>query len=134
VLRVVGNGRATLTVLTQGKEGTLEVVVDAEDEPNRIPVALVPTSITVKSGTRVVLDGLQSRDPDGDPLRYQWKQVRGLKVALLNRDEAKATFMAPKVGSRRLLRFTLQVTDMKGPDSVKGADSVPTSIDVWVEP
>jgi hypothetical protein len=134
MLRVVGNGRAILSVFAQGKEETLEVVVDAEEEPNRIPVARVPNEVTVKSGTRVVLDGLQSSDPDGDPLRYQWKQVRGLKVALLNRDEVKATFMAPKVGSRRLLRFTLQVTDMKGPDVVKGADSPPASMDVWVEP
>ncbi len=134
MLRVVGNGRATVAVFAQGKEGTLDVVVDAEEEANGIPVARVPSQITVKSGMRVVLDGLQSSDPDGDPLRYQWRQVRGLKVALLNRDEAKATFMAPKVASRRLLRFTLQVTDMKGPDSVKGADSAPAAIDVWVEP
>jgi hypothetical protein len=134
MLRVVGNGRATVAVFAQGKEGTLDVVVDAEEEANGIPVARVSSQITVKSGTRVLLDGLQSSDPDGDPLRYQWKQVRGLKVALLNRDEAKASFMAPKVASRRLLRFTLQVTDMKGPDSVKGADSAPAAIDVWVEP
>ena len=46
----------------------------------------------------------------------------------------KATFMAPAVSSPRLLRFKFQVTDMKGPDTVKGADSLPVYVDVWVEP
>jgi len=134
MVQVKGNGRAVVTVKNRGKEGKLTVLVEAETSPNHEPVARVPAELTVKSGHLVVLDGIQSRDPDGDPLHYEWKQLRGNKVALLNSNEAKATFMAPPVMQRRQFQFSLQVTDMAGPDTVKGADSRPAMISVWVEP
>lgn len=52
----------------------------------------------------------------------------GNKVPLLDADSPKATFVAPKVSSKRLLRFTLQVTDMKGPDTMKGGDSFSSEV------
>ncbi len=134
VVRVLGNGRALLTVANRGKQGTLQVVVKAEVEPNHPPTANAGPDVTVKTGTRVVLSGLQSLDPDGDPLRYEWTQVRGIKVSLLDQNTVRATFVAPKVSGKRLLQFKLRVTDMKGPDTVKGADSLPAFINVWVEP
>lgn len=132
--QVVGNGRAAITVANRGRVGTLEVVVDGNSEPNQTPIARAGPDLTVKSGATVVLNGIQSTDPDGDPLRYEWKQIRGHKVTLFNVDEAKATFVAPKVSRRRLLQFRLRVTDMTGPDTVKGADSLPSVVSVWVEP
>lgn len=133
-VRVTGHGRATITVTNRGKVGKLEVVVTGEQGPNRPPVAKVDKELVVKAGTPVVLNGLQSSDPDGDPLRYEWKQTRGNSVTLMNLYEPKATFTAPKVAKRRLLQFQLRVTDMMGPDTVKGADSQPATIDVWVDP
>ncbi|MGH7262153.1 MAG: hypothetical protein ACREI9_16040 [Nitrospiraceae bacterium] len=41
--------------------------------------------------------------------------------------------MGPTVAAKRLLQFRLKVTDMKGPDLVKGADSFPAFINVWIE-
>jgi hypothetical protein len=134
MVQVKGNGKAVVTVKNRGKEGRITVLVEAEESLNHEPVARVPAELTVKSGHLVVLDGLQSRDPDGDPLHYEWKQLRGNKVALLNGNEAKATFMAPPVVRRRQLQFSLQVTDMAGPDTVKGADSRPAIISVFVDP
>lgn len=134
IVQVKGNGKAVVTVKNRGKEGRLHVLVEAEMIQNREPVARVPVELTVKSGHIVILDGLQSRDPDGDPLHYEWKQLRGNKVSLMNSNEAKATFMAPTVAQRRQLQFALQVTDMAGPDTVKGADSRPAVISVWVDP
>lgn len=134
LLQVVGEGRATLTVTNRGKEGRLDVVVKAEAENNRAPVAHAGSDQTVKAGATVQLNGLRSRDPDGDPLRYEWEQVRGHALSLLDADSPKPTFVAPKVSARRLLRFRLRVTDMKGPDTVKGADSLPSYVNVWVEP
>lgn len=133
-IRVEGPGRASLHVANRGKVGTLDVQVIGDDEPNRPPLANPGEDQTVKGGARVVLSGVQSVDPDGDPLRYEWSQVRGLKVDLTGPNEAKATFIAPKVSAKRLLRFRLQVTDMKGPDTVKGADSLPAYLNIWVEP
>ncbi len=133
-VRVMGNGKAFLTVVNRGKQGTLQVVVKAEVEPNHPPTADAGPDATVKTGSRVVLSALQSLDPDGDPLRYEWTQVRGIKVSLLDQNTVRATFVAPKVSGKRLLQFKLRVTDMKGPDTVKGADSLPAFINVWVEP
>jgi hypothetical protein len=109
-------------------------VVAAEEEPNRSPIARVSARIEGKGGQMIVLDGLESHDPDGDPLRYEWKQTRGNKVTLMNHGEAKAAFVAPYVTARRLLQFKLRVTDMRGPDSVKGADSEISTVDVWIDP
>ena len=133
-VQVKGNGKAIVTVKNRGKEGRLTILVNGDTSPNHEPIARVPAELTVKSGHLVVLDGLQSRDPDGDPLRYEWKQLRGNKVPLLNSNDAKASFMAPSVVQRRQLQFSLQVTDMTGPDTVKGADSRPAIISVWVDP
>lgn len=134
VVQVVGNGKAMLTVSNRGKSGVLEVIVKGEAEANRAPMARTGPDLTVKGGARVVLSGLQSADPDGDPLKYAWTQIRGQKVSLLDPDSATATFVAPKVSARRLLQFRLSVTDMKGPDLVKGADSFPAVMNVWIEP
>ncbi len=134
LLRVEGNGRATLTVTNRGKQGTLDVVVQSPAEANGWPSADAGPALHVKAGRPVVLDGTRSLDPDGDPLRYQWRQVRGMKVSLLDPNTPRPRFVAPKVSVTRLLRFELQVTDMAGADTVKGADSLPTVVDVWVEP
>lgn len=134
VVQVVGNGKAMLTVSNRGKSGVLEVIVKGEADPNRAPIARTGPDLTVKGGAMVVLSGLQSADPDGDPLKYAWTQIRGQKVSLLDPDSATATFVAPKVSARRLLQFRLNVTDMKGPDLIKGADSFPAVVNVWIEP
>lgn len=133
-IRAEGPGRASLQVANRGKVGMLDIQVMGDDEPNQPPLANPGMDQTVRGGTRVVLSGVQSVDPDGDPLRYEWSQVRGLKVDLTGPNEAKATFIAPKVSAKRLLRFRLQVTDMIGPDTVKGADSLPAYLNIWVEP
>ena len=73
----------------------------------------------------MLLDGLKSRDPDGDPLHFEWKQILGHRVILSNVNEAKATFVAPIVSHKRRYQFSLVVTDMAGPDTIKGADSAP---------
>ena len=54
---------------------------------------------------------LGSADPDGDPLRYEWMQVRGNAVSLLDPNTPRATFVAPRVSTKRLLRFKLRVTE-----------------------
>jgi hypothetical protein len=112
----------------------VEVSVDADATENRAPIARTASELHVKTGSLVVLDGLQSSDPDGDPLRYSWKQIRGHRVTLSNVNEAKATFVAPPVSEPKSFQFALTVMDMAGPDRVKGADSLPAIITVLVSP
>jgi len=128
LLQVTGNGRTTVTVSNRGKQASLDVVVEVNDEPNEPPVADAGSNRTVKSGTKVELSGLKSRDPEGEALFYAWSQVRGAKVALLDVNMPRASFVAPQVSEPRLYRFKLRVTDKQG------ADSLPAYADVWVEP
>jgi hypothetical protein len=134
IAHVMGNGKARITVEYRGKSGVVEVHVDADAAENRAPIARTASDLDVKSGSLVVLDGLRSSDPDGDPLRYSWKQIRGHRVTLSNVNEAKATFVAPPVSEPKSFQFALTVMDMAGPDRVKGAESPPAIITVLVRP
>lgn len=128
MLQIVGNGKATITVTNRGKRGSLDVDVNVNDEPNDPPIADAGTNKTLKAGSRVKLNGLKSRDPEGEALYYSWSQVRGSKVSLLDVNSSEASFLAPAVSEPRMYRFKLRVTDKKG------ADSLPAFVDVTVEP
>jgi hypothetical protein len=128
MLKIVGNGKTVLTVKNRGQQATLDVHVSVGDEPNEPPVAVAGENRTVKSGTKVELNGLRSHDPEGEALFYSWSQVRGAKVPLLDLNMPRASFLAPFVSEPKLFRFRLRVTDKKG------ADSMPSFVDVSVEP
>lgn len=128
MLQIVGNGKTTLTVTNRGKQASLDVDVNVNDEPNEPPMADAGPNRTVKAGSKVKLSGLKSRDPEGEALYYAWSQVRGSKVPLLDVNNSEASFQAPAVSEKRTYRFKLRVTDKKG------ADSVPAFVDVTVEP
>ncbi len=81
----------------------------------------------VKEGSKVVLDGTNSKDKDVDKMRYSWKQVQGPKVKLAHDDDAVASFEAPNVpsGKNQLdLQFSLTVTDGESTDK----DTVSVSV------
>ena len=128
LLQIVGNGKTVLTVTNHGKRASLDITVTVNDEPNEPPIADAGASMTVKAGSKVKLSGLKSRDAEGEALYYSWSQVRGNKIAMLDVDNAEASFLAPIVSEKRTYRFKLRVTDKKG------ADSVPAFVDVVVEP
>ncbi|MBM4135080.1 MAG: hypothetical protein FJ245_15110 [Nitrospira sp.] len=128
MLQIVGKGSATITVTNRSKQASLDVKVEVNDEPNEPPVAEAGPNRIVKAGTKVELNGLNSKDPEGEALYYAWSQVRGSKVPLLDVNMPKASFLAPQVSEKRLYRFKLRVTDKNG------ADSVPAYVDVVVEP
>ena len=128
LLRLVGNGTATITAKNRGQEATLEIVVEVNDDPNEPPVPDAGGDKTVQSGTRVQFNALRSYDPEGGSLQYYWSQIGGSKVPLLDPYSPKASFLAPLVEDVRLFRFKLRVTD------TQGADSFPVFVNVTVEP
>jgi len=128
LLQLVGDGQTTLTIANRGKQESLDVIVEVGGESNEPPIADAGDSRTVKAGKKVELNGLKSRDPEGEALYYSWSQVRGAKVPLLDVHMPRASFTAPQVSERRLYRFKLRVTDKKG------ADGLPAYVDIWVEP
>lgn len=128
LLQIVGNGKTTITVSNRGKQGSLDIDVAVNDEPNEPPIADAGVTKTVKAGSRVKLSGLKSRDPEGEALYYSWSQVRGSKVPLLDANSSEPSFLAPALSEPRTYRFKLRTTDKKG------ADSLPAFVDVTVIP
>ena len=63
-------------------------------------------------GTIGTLNGSESRDPDGDPITYFWRNVGTLAAEILDQGAAR-----PRVkftGGKGLYEFELEVTDDKG--------------------
>ncbi len=68
---------------------------------NQPPTADAGADRTVRVGETVVLDGSRSRDPEGQPLRYQWRIVSapaGSTATLSGGDTVKATFVPDLAG------------------------------------
>jgi hypothetical protein len=120
-------GVGAVTVLTFQLEvsdtalaGTDDVTVIVEQE-NHAPIADAGEPRTVFSGAAVTMNAGGSRDPDNDPLHFQWTQVEGPTVTMEGAGTATPTFTAPPVGSPTSLAFDLTVSDGQlagGPDRV----------------
>ncbi len=81
---------------------------------NLPPVADVgdPGPLTRDEFSTVILDGSASRDPENDPLTYQWRQTAGPHVQINNAGQEVANFTAPAVGfGGQDLGFELSVSD-----------------------
>ncbi|MEM6370003.1 MAG: hypothetical protein AAF851_17030 [Myxococcota bacterium] len=76
---------------------------------NRPPVAVAELVI---ESERVLLDGRQSRDPDGQLVQFRWTQTAGPSVELTGGSEALASF-TPVEGEGELV-FSLLVRDDQG--------------------
>jgi hypothetical protein len=95
--------------------GTAVIRVAADAAGNRPPHADAGEPLEVREGTMVFLDGRASFDPDGDPLTYQWTQVGGPGVVLVDAETATPSFTAPLlgggIGGGETLTFRLIVSD-----------------------
>ncbi|MBY6226453.1 glycosyl hydrolase family 18 protein [Ferrimonas balearica] len=89
--------------------------------PNRAPIANAGADQTVVGPAQITLRGSQSRDPDGDPLSYQWAQSSGPVLTLSDADSANASFSLTATDETVQYGFTLTVTD---PDGLSSSDSV----------
>jgi hypothetical protein len=90
---------------------------------NHPPLAEVegPPRRTVRSGETVSLDASSSRDPDGQPLHFEWVyypepgSYRGPALEIESRMEPRARFTAPRVDSPATVHVILSVTDSGSP-------------------
>lgn len=93
---------------------------------NQPPVAEAGPDQTVQESSAVMLDGTASYDPDIETLSYQWTQILGPAVTLMNANTATPFFTAPSVGAGgATLVFDLTVTD---PHLLTGSDSVAVNV------
>jgi hypothetical protein len=120
VADIVGSYVIELVVTDNRRQtGNDQVIVQAME--NQAPVANAGPDRTVTVGTPVTLDGGQSKDPDGDPLTFQWRfvsQPEGSTATLTDAETAQAKF-TPGVAGDYILE--LVVTD---PDGATDSDQV----------
>jgi hypothetical protein len=122
-------GAAELTVTNRGSTSTTVVYVTAPDPPdNLIPVPDPGPDRTVTSESIVTLSAAASRDPDGSPLKYRWRQESGRIVTLTVTNAVDLRFIAPRVAAPQELTFSLVVGDDRG------ATSFPAVVRVTVQP
>ncbi len=70
-------------IVSNGDAASKPAVVEIEvDRANSAPRADLAPALTLTLGENLVLDGSRSRDPDGDRLVYNWRQLSG--TALLS--------------------------------------------------
>ena len=94
---------------------------------NQSPIADAGLDQTVQENSPVTLDGTGSYDPDLEALTYQWTQVGGSPITLINANTALPSFTAPMVGTvGATLTFQLIVTD------VNSVPSIPDTVTVVV--
>ena len=127
-----GFGSQTLTfqlTVSSGSQSSTDTVDIIVTNVNHAPVADAGDDQNVNEDSAVVLSGIDSYDPDSDPLNYQWVQTGGPAVALTGANTAAPSFTAPilagGVGSAESLTFDLTVSD--------GTISQTASVTVLVE-
>lgn len=126
-IKVVGKSRlfsqpSIMTLMIAGLFASVPAISAVHSPMNLAPVADAGAGQNVLEGAPVSLDGSRSRDPDGDPLTYQWTQMGGPGVALSGANTARPSFIAPMVNLNEILEFRLQVSDgqlMSAPSVVR---------------
>ncbi len=73
----------------------LAPVISGGTASNRAPQTNAGSDQTVSQGAIVTLDGSGSKDPDGNPITFAWKQISGTTVQLSNPAAVNPTFTAP---------------------------------------
>ncbi|MBI4650759.1 tandem-95 repeat protein [Candidatus Desantisbacteria bacterium] len=90
----------------------------ATKEANIPPIANAGTDQNVNVGTKVILNGSSSNDPNGDNITYLWTQISGANITLSNSSSVSPTFSP---NSADIYIFQLIVNDGKtnsSPDTV----------------
>jgi hypothetical protein len=104
-----------LTVSSNGLGSATDLVIIRVTTGNSAPTADAGSDQTVNKRSTVKLAG-SGTDPDGDKLRYSWKQTAGDKVKLSSSIVSNPTFVAPNIanGESKILTFALTVSDRFG--------------------
>jgi MYXO-CTERM domain-containing protein len=79
--------------------------------PGQRPLAFAGDDQTVTAGDTVFLDGSTSLDPDGSAVTFAWTQASGPVVTIADALGANPSFVAPDLGSPRVVTLRLVVKD-----------------------
>lgn len=102
-----------LTITTAANETAEDTVTFTIKRVNQAPSVSANSTVAAKGKETVNLIGTAS-DIDGTIRSYEWKQISGVSVTIINPDAAAANFIAPDVVEKTELGFQLTVTDNDG--------------------
>ena len=101
------------------------IVTGALEQPNQPPNANGGNDLNVEIDTKVLLDGIESTDEDGEIVSYKWEQTAGPEINLEQSNEQRASFDVPDSAADSKLTFKLTVVDDKD-----ASDSDDASVEV----
>lgn len=108
-----GNYRVTLrTTDPYGVYSEDEMIISVN--VNAPPIADAGPDQIIDPGITATLDGSTSSDPGGTIVSYQWTQLTGTAVTLINASAATASFDTVGLSAAEVLTFELSVTDDGG--------------------
>jgi uncharacterized repeat protein (TIGR01451 family) len=124
-------GESTLDPNPQNNQVSRTFTVEIQ---NVAPIADGGADLTIDAEQTVTLDASNSRDPNGDPISFSWRQVEGPSIELDESFSLRLEFLPTLAGT---YTFELTVTDDKGLQStdnvtvvvVDSAKFVPTTDD-----
>jgi len=87
---------------------TVNIVINVV---NTAPTAEIPTSMNLRAGATLILDGGASYDPENDQLNYFWEQTAGPSVTLSSQIAEKPSAVLPLNLLGQTLTFKLTVSD-----------------------
>lgn len=81
--------------------------------PGNNPPNLITNTVdaSIGEGKTIRLNGGDAWDPDGKPLTYEWTQVSGPAVTLIDSNTITPSFIAPSVQADTVLSFRFTVKD-----------------------
>ena len=107
-------------------EARMDWCVKSYDEANHPPIVKIKgdKNITIKSGKKICLDAVKTKDPDGDELKFNWwyyKDAGSFEgiVDLEGVSSDKTSFITPTVNQIETIHIILEVSD-NGSPSLKG--------------
>lgn len=113
-----GGGGGSSSASNTSASGTSEDAASNEDAgsssagpTNTPPVAVIKDVTAVIEGMSVDLNATLSYDIDGDTLSYEWVQLSGEQVTLINPKTATPSFVAPEVTSDSSVTLQLSLSD-----------------------
>ncbi len=79
---------------------------------NKPPIASISNITPKNENSTVTLSASGSKDPDGEPLKFVWRQItQKPKATLENNQSAVASFVAPNVQKDTKMQFSVNVLD-----------------------
>ncbi len=114
-----------------GLQNTDRLVINVRKE-NQAPLADAGPDQNVKPNEKVILDGSNSVDPDGEIISYLWRQIKGTEMTISDAEAVKPEFIALNGHiAGESLTFELTVTDN---DGLQNTDRVTINVSLENQP